>query len=361
MHDIGRFELLGPQDSVLLSGDFKDWVPGDVEFSLRYGSAEDGLVERSGVAALAEVAGVPLTRAGAVEVQRARPTADPGPTAERALRLTWLRLLILATALGTIAVTVQDLRLAEQESADSLGPWWALVAGAALAVVLVMRGQDLLLDRRSSARLQLEPELRARPDAAATQQHRENARLGRAATGEIVVIDGAGGECWLGGPDEHTGITTVALLHGEDPAEPLHVELRDRLGTAWARLPASGWFADGDLSTVRSWAGAAGLRVLDVRQLSPLPPAGLHGGHTGDSLEREVYGANTSRDYFNAAMVPAWCLLRLWGREWWRPAVPIPVVGELTLGLLLSGVALAVALAASAQGFRRLSGTGGGK
>jgi hypothetical protein len=242
LNPFGHLELPGPGGASPVTVDLRDWI-SDTDMIVEMEVANPLAV--SGLSAVLREAGVDI------DVVRESRRTDEGP------RAGWTNLLGKRDRWSLIAILV-GIVLGMVGYAG--GP--AAVPCAAIAVVIsavVLVGRVLPEVRLFSAerRTRWAPtqELRPCPQAGLRRGFLRHARM-CVVGDQLVVVDGAGGELWLG-REAVTGVE--AAVRVEDGNGPVRVELRRADGTSLARLPWADWFAPDGGAALDAFCRAADL------------------------------------------------------------------------------------------------------
>lgn len=164
----------------------------------------------------------------------------------------------LAAVLGAGACSV--LALAGVPASSGLCAAAVALAAAVIVAIRIPQVRRLRAERRT--RWTASAELRPVSRPGFTRGFARSARLA-VCEAELVVIDGAGGELWLG-REELTGVRSLAIV--ADGVAPSRVELRRADGTSLARLPWADWFDGDDGAGLRAFAAANDLPVSEVSE-----------------------------------------------------------------------------------------------
>lgn len=286
--DLGQVAFLDGQGAPVLTADVAAWVPNPELFALgpAGAAAQQDPATYTGVQALADVLGVPVKTGGRTSGGlRARPGAC---TALQSRPVWWLPLLGTGAGLVFVAAVL----LVVTGITDSSRVWATLVAisaGMLFALGLLLRSSEL---RRAAQErgLALAPLVRPEPAGPASRRFTATAALGTAVTGEVVVLDPAGGELWAGGPQDANGIVTALVTEAPDGGT---VQLCDRRGAPVVVLPLRDWFGGPEgTAPLEAWAAATGVRV--ERGDAPVSP--LLGAQYGAHVDARVLRLGTRTD-----------------------------------------------------------------
>lgn len=232
---IGTVRLLGTRGDVLLEFDVAPWFPEPVLGPISAGERAYTLTARL----LADALGVPY---------RISAEVPEGPTAARVVpeptRLNPLRLvpplylgaaLSVATALIAFYVGGRDSGVGQVAM--------AVTAWLSVAVAVLMAARRVQTGLRLGRPVRLDRAFFPQPATPVPRGFLRRARLGSVGD-ELVLVDPAGAEQWLGGPGEPLGVSRVVVCGG-DRGGPTHLELRTGDGLVLAHLPYAEW-AGGD-------------------------------------------------------------------------------------------------------------------
>lgn len=226
--------------------DLRDWL-SDTDAAINLEISDP--LAATGVQAMLDEAGVQVeVRKGAVPTRR--------PTRMRLTDLLakgeTLKLLavLVALVLGMVAYVGGP-------AAVPCGAAAVLISAVVLTTIRVRALRRLRAEHAS----RWEPTLELRP-AQRPGLRRGFVRHARVclAGDEFVIVDGVGGELWLG-RETATGVAFAVRLNRAD--EPVRVELRRADGTCLARLPWADWFAADEGEALQEFCVAASLPLVD--------------------------------------------------------------------------------------------------
>lgn len=281
--------------------DLKDWL-NDLDLAADFEVSQPLAV--SGMQAVLDAAGI------RVELKRARRSADSRSAgtghAKPLLRSETAKLVLILVAclLGMVGYVGGP-------AAVPCGAGAVLISAAMLVGVRLPTLRRLRAER--SSRWHAAQELRPAPQDGLRRGFLRNARL-CAVDDELVVVDGAGGELWLGREAE-TGVAVATRLIGDDG--PVRLELRRGDGTSLARLPWADWFASDHGAALQAFCSAASLTLVDAEWrpsrregMAALSPALPSLGSEGVGFSQRL-GSGAAKTSMPAAVAAVPCLATL--------------------------------------------------
>ncbi|HUR07711.1 MAG TPA: hypothetical protein VM347_34570 [Nonomuraea sp.] len=297
----GHLELPGQASTAGTRVELKDWL-SDIDQAAEFEVSHP--LEVSGMQAVLDRAGVQ------VDLKRARRSGDSRPAGSghssflSGREPTKLVVILVACLLGMVGYVGGP-------AAVPCGAAAVLISAAVLIAIRIPTLQRLRAER--SSRWHAALELRPGRQAGLRRGFLRNTRL-CVVDDELVVVDGAGGELWLG-REAATGVAVAARLVGHDG--PVRVELRRGDGTSLARLPWEDWFAADDGAALRQFCAAASLPLVDAEWrpsrrdgLSALTPAVPSLGSAGLAVAQRL-GPDAAGASMPAAVAAVPCLATL--------------------------------------------------